>query len=222
MRFCSIKPFSYLIAFLSLLGSIAVAWAGAAEDIGAINQQRTAAFEKGDVDGYMVAFADNGVLTPALQPFRVEGKAAIKEYITTLFQTYPTAPHRRRTGLHARVWERHFGGVRCVPHSHSDRQKRHRQRLPPPRQHDVAEDGQRVAHRGSARVANAHSLEPERGTSNIRLAVALGSAPAASGAATQAYRSTLPETISGSITPLQRLPERSAALRFTQARHLGH
>ena len=90
MRFCSIKPVIYLIAFLSLLGSTAVAWAGAAEDIGAINQQQTAAFEKGDVDAYMVAFADNAVFTPALQPFRVEGKAAIKEYFTTFFQTYPT------------------------------------------------------------------------------------------------------------------------------------
>jgi uncharacterized protein (TIGR02246 family) len=90
MRFCSIKSVTYLITFLSLLGSTPVAWAGAAEDIGAINQQRTAAFEKGDVDGYMVVFADNAVFTPALQPFRVEGKAAIKEYFTTLFQTYPT------------------------------------------------------------------------------------------------------------------------------------
>ena len=90
MRFCSIKPVICLIAFLSLLGSTPVAWAGAAEDIGAINQQRTAAFQKGDVDAYIVAFADNAVFTPALQPFRVEGKAAIKEYFTTLFQTYPT------------------------------------------------------------------------------------------------------------------------------------
>ena len=69
MRFCSIKPVICLIAFLSLLGSTPVAWAGAAEDIGAINQQRTAAFEKGDVDAYIVAFADNAVFTPALQPW---------------------------------------------------------------------------------------------------------------------------------------------------------
>jgi uncharacterized protein (TIGR02246 family) len=84
------KPVIYLVALLSLLGIIPVAWAGAAEDVAAIGQQQTTAFDKGDLDSYMVAFADNATLTPALQPFRVEGKAAIKEYFATLFAAYPT------------------------------------------------------------------------------------------------------------------------------------
>jgi uncharacterized protein (TIGR02246 family) len=84
------KPVIYLIAVLSLLGIPPVAWAGAAEDVAAIGQRQTTAFDKGDLDSYMVAFADNATLTPALQPFRVEGKAAIKEYLATLFAAYPT------------------------------------------------------------------------------------------------------------------------------------
>jgi ketosteroid isomerase-like protein len=84
------KPVIYLVALLSLLGIIPGAWAGAAEEISAIGQQRTAAEEKGDVDVCMVAFADDAAFTPSLQPFRVEGKAAIREYFTTFFQTYPT------------------------------------------------------------------------------------------------------------------------------------
>jgi hypothetical protein len=37
------KPVIYLVALLSLLGIIPGAWAGAAEEISAIGQQRTAA-----------------------------------------------------------------------------------------------------------------------------------------------------------------------------------
>jgi ketosteroid isomerase-like protein len=41
-------------------------------------QQGPAAFEKGDIDTLIAAFADNAVFTPSLQAFRVEGKAGIK------------------------------------------------------------------------------------------------------------------------------------------------
>jgi uncharacterized protein (TIGR02246 family) len=84
------KPVIYIVALLSLLGTIPVAWAGAAEEVAVIGQQRTAAYEKGDADAYAAAFADNATFTPSLQPFRVDGKAAIKDYFTTFFQTYPT------------------------------------------------------------------------------------------------------------------------------------
>ena len=40
-------------------------------------------YEKGDADGYAAAYADNAAFTPSLQPFRVDGKAAIKDYFTT-------------------------------------------------------------------------------------------------------------------------------------------
>ena len=83
-------PAIYLVALLSLLGITPVAWAGAAEEIAAIGQQRGAMYEKGDADAYAAAFADNAAFTPLLQPFRVDGKAAIMDYFTTFFQTYPT------------------------------------------------------------------------------------------------------------------------------------
>jgi hypothetical protein len=87
MRSNWIRPIIYLVA---LLGVTPVAWAGAAEDLAAIGQQRAAAFEKGDIDAYIAAFADNAVFTPSLQAFRVEGKAALKDYFSALLQTYPT------------------------------------------------------------------------------------------------------------------------------------
>jgi len=83
----SIKPIIYLIA---LLGVTPAAWAGAAEEVATIGQQTVAAFEKGDIDTFIVAFADNAVFTPSVQAFRVEGKAAIKSYFSALFETYPT------------------------------------------------------------------------------------------------------------------------------------
>jgi uncharacterized protein (TIGR02246 family) len=83
----SIKPIIYLIV---LLGVTPAAWAGAAEEVAAIGQQNVAAFEKGDIDTFIVGFADNAVWTPSVQAFRVEGKAAIKDYFSALFQTYPT------------------------------------------------------------------------------------------------------------------------------------
>ena len=83
----SIKPIIYLIA---LLGVTPAAWAGAAEEVAVIGEQRAAAFEKGDIDTYIAAFADNAVFTPSLQAFRVEGKAALKNYVSALFETYPT------------------------------------------------------------------------------------------------------------------------------------
>jgi len=81
-----IKLIIYLVA---LLGVTPAAWAGAAEEVAVIGEQRAAAFEKGDIDTYIAAFADNAVFTPSLQAFRVEGKAALKGYFSALFETYP-------------------------------------------------------------------------------------------------------------------------------------
>jgi uncharacterized protein (TIGR02246 family) len=83
----SIKPIIYLAA---LLGVTSTTWAGAAEEVAAIGQQTGAAFEKGDIDTFIVGFADNAVFTPSVQALRVEGKAAIKGYFSALFETYPT------------------------------------------------------------------------------------------------------------------------------------
>jgi uncharacterized protein (TIGR02246 family) len=83
----TIKPIIYLVA---LLGVIPAAWAGAAEEVAAVGQQTVGAFEKGDIDTFIVGWADNAVFTPSVQAFRVEGKAAIKSYYSALFETYPT------------------------------------------------------------------------------------------------------------------------------------
>ena len=91
----SIKPIIYLIA---LLGVTPAAWAGAAEEVAVIGEQRAAAFKKGDIDTYIAAFADNAVFTPSLQAFRVEGKAALKNYVSALFETYPTRHLAGRQG----------------------------------------------------------------------------------------------------------------------------
>jgi len=67
------------------------AQAAAVQEMSAINQRRNVAFEKGDADAYAADFADNAVYTSSLQPYRIEGKAAIKDFITTtLFEPYPT------------------------------------------------------------------------------------------------------------------------------------
>ena len=53
-----------------------------------------AMYEKGDADGFAAAYADNAAFTPSLQPFRVDGRAAIKDYFTTFFQIYPNCSRR--------------------------------------------------------------------------------------------------------------------------------
>jgi uncharacterized protein (TIGR02246 family) len=83
----SIKLIIYLIA---LLGVTQAAWAGAAEEVAAVGQQTVGAFEKGDTDTFISGWADDAVFTPSVQAFRVEGKAEIKSYYSTLFETYPT------------------------------------------------------------------------------------------------------------------------------------
>jgi len=103
MPISSIKAIIYLVA---LLGVTPAAWAGAAEEVAVIGEQRAAAFEKGDIDTYIAAFADNAVFTPSLQAFRVEGKAALKNYVSA---------------LHAGVSERYYRCAERVLRPHNDR-----------------------------------------------------------------------------------------------------
>src|SRR5215470_10725574 len=83
------RPVIYLMASLSLLGAIPTAWAGPAEEIAEIIRQRAAALEQGNVDAVVATYADNAAITPFWQAYRAEGKAAIKDLLTTLIQTYP-------------------------------------------------------------------------------------------------------------------------------------
>jgi uncharacterized protein (TIGR02246 family) len=96
------KPILYLLAFVSILGVNSVTWAGPVEEIAQIVQG--AAFAKNDVDAFTAPFADDAVVTAFWIPFRVEGKAAIKEQFALLFQTYPTRqlmPRQMSTRVYA-------------------------------------------------------------------------------------------------------------------------
>jgi len=62
-------------------------WAG--RRVADINRQRAAALDQGNVDAVVATWADNGAITPFWQAYRAEGKAAIKDLLTTLIQTYP-------------------------------------------------------------------------------------------------------------------------------------
>jgi uncharacterized protein (TIGR02246 family) len=48
------------------------------------------AFESGNLEAWMAAFADNAVLHSFLSPFRIEGKEAIRAHFAELFQMYPS------------------------------------------------------------------------------------------------------------------------------------
>jgi uncharacterized protein (TIGR02246 family) len=98
------KTITYLLALISILGVSSVTWAGPAEEIAQINQQRAAANDKNDVDGFTAAFADNAVVTAFWTPFRAEGKAAIKDQFALAYQTYPTRhqiPRQMSTRVYA-------------------------------------------------------------------------------------------------------------------------
>ena len=78
-----------VVVFLFLLGMAPAVWAGPAEEIAEIGQERAKAFREGNLDVWMAAYADNAVLTSAREAFRVEGKEAIRGYFVALFETYP-------------------------------------------------------------------------------------------------------------------------------------
>ncbi len=84
------KLLAYSLVVLLLVGVAPAAWAGAAEEIAEIVQQRTHAFTEGNLDAWMAGYVDDAVVTSSLAPFRIEGKDALRAYYAGLFQTYPT------------------------------------------------------------------------------------------------------------------------------------
>jgi len=74
---------------LALMWSADAAWGGPAEEVVQIAGPRLQALQDGNLDAYMVAYADNAVFHSSLSPFRMEGKEAIRAYFTELFQLYP-------------------------------------------------------------------------------------------------------------------------------------
>jgi uncharacterized protein (TIGR02246 family) len=78
-----------LLSTLILMGFASAVWAGPAEEVAQIAGPRVQAFQEGNLDAYMAAYADNAIVQSSLSPFRIEGKEAIRAYLTALFQIYP-------------------------------------------------------------------------------------------------------------------------------------
>ena len=84
------KRLTFLIVLLLVFGIAPAAWAGAAEEVAELIEQRVKAFNEGNLEVFMATWADNAVWTPAGSPFRVEGKEAIQSGFAGVFQTFPT------------------------------------------------------------------------------------------------------------------------------------
>ena len=106
------------LALVLLLATVPAVWAQAdpAKEVAAIAQTRAQAAARGDVDGLLADVADNVVFTAARAGFRIEGKEALRAFLTNLWQNYPT-----RQGLTRQVTSRVFqeGNV-VVVNSYTD------------------------------------------------------------------------------------------------------
>ena len=78
-----------LLSTLILVGFAPGVWAGPAEEVAQIAGPRLQAFQEGNLDAYTAAYADNAIIQSSLSPFRIEGKEAIRAYLTELFKVYP-------------------------------------------------------------------------------------------------------------------------------------
>ena len=74
---------------LTITGFVGEVSAGPAEEVAQIATPRLQAFQDGNLDALVAAFADNAVFQSALSPFRVEGKEAIRAHYAEVFQVYP-------------------------------------------------------------------------------------------------------------------------------------
>jgi uncharacterized protein (TIGR02246 family) len=84
------KRLSCVITLLVLFGMAPAAWAGPAEEIAEIGRERAKAYRAGNLDAWMLAFADDAVFQSGLVPFRLDGKEAIRAHYAALFERYPT------------------------------------------------------------------------------------------------------------------------------------
>lgn len=86
------------LALVLLLGTVPVVWAQAdpAKEVADIGRKVGEAAAKGDVDGFLANVADNVVFTAARAGFRIEGKEALRAFLTNLWQNYPTRQNLAR------------------------------------------------------------------------------------------------------------------------------
>jgi hypothetical protein len=83
------KHLTFAALITALLLGTSLAWAGPIEEVTELNAKRAKAFSEGNPDAYVADFADDGVFTPSLATFRIEGKQAIRDYFASIFRTYP-------------------------------------------------------------------------------------------------------------------------------------
>ena len=88
------RMLSGFLALVLLLGTVPVVWAQAdpAKEVADITRKRAEAAARGDVDvdAWLADLADNVVFTVARAGFRIEGKEAVRAFITNLWKNYPT------------------------------------------------------------------------------------------------------------------------------------
>jgi len=86
------RMLSGFLALVLLLGTVPVVWAQAdpAKEVADITRKRAEAATRGDVDAWLADLADNVVFTVARAGFRIEGKEAVRAFITNLWTNYPT------------------------------------------------------------------------------------------------------------------------------------
>ena len=73
-----------LIAF-----SAFAAWADPVKEVAELGPARAKAFNAGDVEGWTAAYAENASWYSQFSPYRIDGKPAIRAYLTELFSRYP-------------------------------------------------------------------------------------------------------------------------------------
>lgn len=78
-----------LIALMIALTIASPARADSIAEVADIATPRLGMLERGDIGGYVAAFAENAVFHSALSPFRVEGRSAIRAMFVTLTENYP-------------------------------------------------------------------------------------------------------------------------------------
>jgi uncharacterized protein (TIGR02246 family) len=85
------RMLSGFLALVLLLGTVPVVWAQAdpAKEVADVARKRAQAADRGDVDAWLADLADNVVFTVARAGFRIEGKEAVRAFITNLWQNYP-------------------------------------------------------------------------------------------------------------------------------------
>ena len=84
------KRVTSVFALLLILAIATPAWAGPAEEVTDIINKRAQYFSEGNLDAWMATYADNANFLAARNPFRIEGKEAIRAFYTALFQNFPT------------------------------------------------------------------------------------------------------------------------------------